>query len=244
MKLQIYSKIYALPLGILLVSFGFYYFVLDSLDACQQQHTITITHTQNPQSQQNDDIDEQKRMREELEKIKQSANVDFIYNVLAENLNRINSYANIEFEDTMSSIQVAPKQQLARTTQKNKMKSINYVPYRQIHTHELPNAFRDNPNAPTDIKLYGGINHFDIKNTLISQKKQMMQWAIPMVKEAKIYRTPNIHAKVLAVNKNGIKMQVVAIKKSWVHVRYTTIKKSFIDGYIPIRNIRLIKYDL
>ena len=171
---------------------------------------------------------------------------DFIYNTLATNLSRINSYASIEFNDTKSSLQVAPKQEVTLIPQSsntpiiNKTNSIDYVPYRQIHTHELPNAFNRNFNMPTNIKLHNSTNHFDIKNTQVAQKNKM-QWAIPTIKEAKIYHAKDIHSKVLAINKNGIKMQVIDTKSSWTRVRYAIKRESFIEGYIPTQNIRFIR---
>lgn len=246
MKIKMYAKLYALPFSIVVSGFGFYYFVFDSFNQYKQQHVITITQPEHTQNHKENLENERIHIREELDKIKRSANVDFIYNTLATNLNRINSYASIEFNDTKSSLQVKPKQETTLTTQPNstfavnKTNSIDYVPYRQIHTHELPNAFNTNFNAPTNIKLYNNTNHFDIKNTQIYQKNKM-RWAIPVIKEAKVYSMADTHSKVLAVNKNGIKMQVVEAKSSWVKVRYAIKRESFIEGYMPTKNIRFVQ---
>lgn len=221
----------------------FYCFVFDSFNQYKQQHIVTISqpnHTKNNKNIEN----EQMRMREELEKIKQSANADFIYNTLATNLNKISSYANIEFNDTRSSLQVKSKQEVAlipqakSTLMVNKMNSIDYVPYRHINTHDIPNAF-DILNTPTNMKQYN-TNHFDIKTTQTTQKDRM-KWAIPTIKDAKIYHTTNIYSKVLAINKNGIKMQVIDTKSSWAHVRYAVKRESFIEGYIPTNNIKFVQ---
>lgn len=246
MKIKFYAKLYALPLGIICVSFLAYYFVFDSLTQ-YQQHVVTITQVENPQN--NDENDEKVRMKEELEKIKQSSNVDFIHNALSQNINRISAYANIEFEDTKVIAQTEPKQkpnnpqnrstQTRSTIEVNKAKNVDYISYRQIHTHELPNAFSANLNSPTNIKLHTTNNPFDVKTIQIAQKNKK-QWAIPTAREAKIYHSPNTQSKVVAINKNGIKMQVIDTKKSWVHVRYAVKKETFIDGYIPLQNIRFV----
>lgn len=240
-----YAKLYALPLGIIIAGFGFYYFVFDAFNQ-YQQHVITITQTEHMQNKENTTEEDIERMREELEKIKQSANVDFIYSTLAANLNRISSYSNIEFEDTKSSIQTTQKQEATSpkhnrsTIAEKKTDMIDYVPYRQIHTHELPNAFNSNLNAPTDIKLYDNTNYFDIKNTK-KQNNNNIQWVVPTIKEAKIYHLTDTRSKVLAVNKNGIKMQVLEAKPSWVRVQYSIKGKSFIEGYMPTQNIRFVQ---
>ena len=241
MKLKFYAKLYALPLGIICACFLVYYFVFDSLTQYQQR-VVTITQVENPQN--NDEIDEKVRMKKELEKIKQSSNVDFIHNTLSENLNRISTYANIEFEDTKAIAHTEPKQkpsnpQNRSTIEVNKIDNVDYVPYRQIHTHELPNAFSANLNSPTNIKLYNTNNPYDVKSIQIAQKNKK-QWATPTTKQAKIYHSPNTQSKIIAINKDGIKMQVIDTKKSWAHVRYAINKETFIDGYIPLQNIRFV----
>lgn len=241
MKLKFYAKLYALPLGIICACFLAYYLIFDSLTQYQQR-VVTITQAEN--QQKNDEVDEKVRMKEELEKIKQSSNVDFIYNTLSENLNRISTYANIEFEDTKAIAQTEPKQkpnslQNHSTIEVNKTKNVDYVPYRQIHTHELPNAFSANLNSPTNIKLYNTNNPYDVNSIQIAPKNKR-QWAIPTTKQAKIYHSPNTESKVVAINKNGIKMQVIDTKKSWVHVRYAVKKETFIEGYIPLQNIQIV----
>lgn len=243
MKITFYAKLYALPISIICIGFLAYYFVFDSLNQ-YQQHVITITQPETPRN--NDTTDEKARIREELEKIKQSSNADFIHSTLSQNLNRMSAYANIEFDDTKTIAQTELKQKQDNTTRNHstieikKPNSIEYVPYRQIHTHELPNAFITNPNTATNIKLNSTNNPFDVKTIQITQEDKKSRWVIPTTKEARIYHAPDIQTKVIAINKNGMRMQVIGINKSWVHVRYA-IRKEIIDGYIPMKNIRFVQ---
>lgn len=244
MKIKFYAKLYALPLGIVCACFLTYYFIFDSLNQ-YQQHIITITQSENIQD--DSEIDEKARMREELEKIKQSSNADFIHNTLLQNINRISSYANIEFKNTKEITQTEsekkPKDNVTQTLSAikvDKTNNPNYVSYRQIHTHELPNAFTSNINSSTDIKLYDGDDAINVKTIQVIQKNKKAQWVIPTTKEAKIYYLPSIQSKIIAINKNGIKMQVIDTKKSWVHIRYAMKKETFIEGYIPLRDIRFV----
>lgn len=237
MKIKIYAKLCALPISIVATGFGFYYFIFDSFNQYRQQHVITIKQAES-QEKEEDIENERTKMREELDKIRQSANADFIHNAISISLNRISSYANIEFRDTKTS-QVKPKQEESVEPPKSETVSnkkdiidIDYVPYRQIHTHELPDVINNNNMGATPLET---------KNVKAANTK----WAIPKTKEVKIYYSPDTQSKVLAINKNGVKMQVVATKSSWVKVRFATKRESFkeffiIEGYIPMRDIILL----
>ena len=95
-----YYRFYALPLGIMALGVVFYFVAFDSFNVYRQNYAITIT--ENALLHDNDML-EQSRMREEIQKIKESANTDFIIDTLTKNINHItHADTNIEFYNERS----------------------------------------------------------------------------------------------------------------------------------------------
>ncbi len=235
MNFKTYLKMYAVPFAIISVGFIFYFFVFDSLNQYQQQSIITILENRD---KDNGLSLEQIHMQEELNKIRKSANATFIQNTISENLDRINSNVNIEFNDNETTQQKPQtidtnKEKSMQKTKVKKYNEIKYTPYNPANTHIIPNNFSVNPNSPTNINLDSESHIFDIQYFTLFLNAKALKWATPYSRHAKIYRYPSISSKIIYTNKKMDKVQIIGIKKSWVKVRYAIKGKKQIEGYMP-----------
>ncbi len=236
-------KMYLVPIGIVAVGLAFYFFVFDSLNQYQRQSVITILENGD---NKNGVTLEQIRMQEELDKIRKSANADFIQNTISENINRISSYTNIEFneqQDTNNATHTKDNLNKKQTTPSSKNhEPVRYTPYNPANTHIIPNNFNVNPNSPTSIKLDSNTNAFDIKSfTLFLYSNIDVGWAIPYSRHAKIYKLPSTNSKVIYTNKDIDKVQIVTLKNAWAKVRYMLENKKYVEGYMPINALKFKK---
>lgn len=227
------KRMYALPLGILLAGFILYYFVFDSLQY-EQHQSIVITQKIQDNNMQSfrEDLD----MQQEVEQMRENVEITFATTSLPQNINNMDATTNIVFKEKKPRFINNETEVRQEAPQVNKENSVSYTPYKQVNTHKLPNMFESNLNVPTNIKLYAN-NPFDLKPSQNAQKKTT-KWVVPNTKTIKLYAAPNTHAKIVAANKNGIKMQLLEQKKAWGYVRYAERRGRYIEGYVPLSMVR------
>lgn len=233
-----YYRFYALPLGIMALGVVFYFVAFDSFNVYRQNYAITIT--ENALLHDNDML-EQSRMREEIQKIKESANTDFIIDTLTKNINHItHADTNIEFYNERSNeeypLQKPHTKAASVMKQPKKIDSITYTPYRFIGTHTIESQqILKNPNSAMPYNPNTTTKSYTVVNKSIASNQYVFRGS----KHAKIYKNPNTSSKIIVIGKQGENVQVLKIQDSWFFVRYIAKNKS-IYGYVPMQALRII----